>query len=234
MLIYVVCIAKSFLIQTMKLKKQKAAAAKTAKPKLFHVPQINNLLAAKQVKKNQKLAAATDLAYQQNNLGALTQAAGSTAFLKTIDPNYEVGRVLSLSVDGVYYRGKTTFAGHFISVHNGKEYNSYNEQQQVPGSNGFCQTFSAMNFLNGITPDQRKWSKRDWTYKAAEFLLQHAAGLKKPLRTAALEQAKDGHHTDITLTHSLSESETRMIIQELIDNPNLFALIQNEHLYVMK
>ena len=218
----------------MKLKKQKPAAAKTAKPKLFHVPQINNLVAAKLIKKNQKLAAANDLAYQQNNLGALTQAAGSTAFLKTIDPNYEVNRTLSLSVDGIYYRGRSANGGHFISVHNGKEYNSYNEHQQVPGSNGFCQTFSAMNFLHGITPDQRKWSKRDWTYKAAEFLLSHAAHLKKPLRTAALEQAKDGHHTDITLTHSLSESETRMIIQELIDNPDLFALIQNEHLYVMK
>lgn len=218
----------------MKLKKQKRATAKAAPQKLFNVPHITKQIAAKVVKNNQKLSAATDLAYQQNNLGALTQAAGSTAFLKTIDPNYEVARPLNLNVDGIYYRGRTTSAGHFISVHQGKVFNSYNEDQQVPGSNGFCQTFSAMNFLHGISPSQRKWTKRDWTYKAAEFLLQHADALRKPLRKAAIEQAKDGHHTDISLKKALSEEETRTIIQELIDNPNLFSLIQNEHLYVMK
>lgn len=99
----------------------------------------------------------TDHEYEQFGvlLDLITTAAGSPEVIAILTGKARtVGRPTSQSPDGVYFvatrssRDDPVPSGHFKSVRNGVIFDSYAQGFQRPGSNGFCQTFAMMNYLD--------------------------------------------------------------------------------------
>lgn len=113
----------------------------------------------------------TQFALHNNFIANLTALIGHEFFMQYFDPGYFQLRKFSKSdiekrgkfwvvkdpnrtPDGIYFlgsrRGGNSDAGHFVAIRDGTYYNSYDLGQQASGSNGFCQSYSIVNFM-GLT-----------------------------------------------------------------------------------
>jgi len=160
-----------------------------------------------------------------NLLAILTTAAGNEDFIRHFDPHYDMDRKLNkYSPDGIYFRGRGN-AGHFICKANGQEINSYNNNQQISGRNGFCQTFAIMNYHykgNIYTKNVQEATK-----EALIFLRKNANLLVPSFRQAARELDLFADLYNRTDTRNIRE-----YIDRLYNNRNFRRILQTEQTYI--
>lgn len=170
------------------------------------------------------MAAFTENQICSNLLAILTTSAGNENFIRHFDPDYDMYRTLNNnSPDGIYFRGRGN-AGHFVCKANGQVINSYGNRQQIPGTNGFCQTFAIMNYVNNgnIYTD----NVQDATNQALDFLRRNANLLVPSFRQAIrqLDLYADLYNTTNT-------REIREYIDRLSNNRNFRRILQTEETY---
>ena len=159
-----------------------------------------------------------------NLLAILTTAAGNEDFIRHFDNNYYMDRRLNNnSPNGIYFRGRGN-AGHFVCKANGQEINSYNNRQQAPGTNGFCQTFAIMNYVNN--GNIYTYNIQDATQAALDFLRRNANLLVPSFRQATRELDLFADLYNTTDTRNIRE-----YIDRLSNNRNFRRILQTEHTY---
>lgn len=94
-----------------------------------------------------------------NALANITEVMGEEGVIQIFDPDYDSRRKFDLSPeDGIYFNAtRRSNSGHFIARRNGAKLDSYKLRYQLPGSNGFCQTFAIMNYVGntaGLVPGE--------------------------------------------------------------------------------